>query len=142
MLGLGLLFSNSCRKSDNSQYFYDPAKDTSAPKINISVPTMNQLFNYGDDIHIVGTVSDLQTTLVAGKLSTLAIKLDELKNTDSVYLNTLLYRTPLVDAKDSYLFNEKILILSGANPTLCRLEVTATDYASKITKDTVYFKIQ
>lgn len=134
--------SSSCKRSNNSKYFYDAKKDTSAPKINISVPLINDTYNYGEDVHIVGTVTDLQVTGFGGKLQSLTIKVDELDNIDSTYIGALLLRTPNVDAKEGYTFNEKMLLFSGANPTFCRLEVSASDYSSKTTKDTVYFKIQ
>ncbi len=136
------MVSTSCKRSNNSKYFYDAKKDTSAPKINISVPLINDTYSYGEDIHIVGTVTDLQVSGFGGKLQTLNIQVDELNNLDSVFIKTLLLKTPNVDAKEGFTFNEKMLIFSGANPTFCRLEVKATDYSSKTTKDTVYFKIQ
>ena len=134
--------SASCRRSNNSKYFYDSKKDTSAPKINISVPLQNDNYNYGEDIHIVGTVTYLQTVGFGGKLQTLNIKVEELNNLDSVYIADLLVKTPNVDAKEGFTFNEKMLLFTGANPTLCRLVVSATDYSSKTTRDTVYFHIQ
>ena len=134
--------SSSCRRSNNSKYFYDSKKDTSAPIINISVPIKNDTYNYGDDIHIVGTVTDLQTKDFAGKLSTLSIKVDELNNIDSVFIANMLQKNPDVDSKAGYTFNEKMLIFSGANPTFCRLEIAAMDYSGKTTRDTVYFHIQ
>ncbi|MCC7030051.1 MAG: hypothetical protein IT257_07080 [Chitinophagaceae bacterium] len=134
--------SVSCRRSNNSKYFYDAKKDTSAPIINISVPIKNDTYNYGDDIHIVGTVTDLQTAGFGGKLSTLSIKIDELHNWDSTFVGVMLQKNPAVDAKEGYPFNEKMLIFSGANPTFCRLEVAAADYSGKTTRDTVYFHIQ
>ncbi len=135
--------STSCRRSNNSKYFYDAKKDTSAPKINISVPLQNDTYNYGEDIHIVGTVTDLQTTGFGGKLYSLAIKVEELNNIDSTYIKDLLLKTPGVDAKEGYTFNEKMLIFGSPNPpTFCRLQVVATDYSSKTTSDTVYFHIQ
>lgn len=138
-----IVVSSSCRKSNNNKYFYDPLKDTSAPVINISVPLINDTYNYGEDVHIVGTVTDLQTTNMAGKLQTLTIKVDELNHTDSIFIQTLLLKTPLVDAKEGFTFNEKMLIFGSANPpTFCRLDITASDYSNKITRDTVYFTIQ
>jgi hypothetical protein len=65
------LVSSSCRRSNNSKYFYDAKKDTSAPKINISVPLINDTYSYGEDIHIVGTVTDLQVSGFGGKLQSL-----------------------------------------------------------------------
>jgi hypothetical protein len=85
--------SASCRRSNNSKYFYDSKKDTSAPKINISVPLQNDNYNYGEDIHIVGTVTDLQTVGFGGKLQTLNIKVEELNDLDSVYIADLLVKT-------------------------------------------------
>ena len=87
--------SASCRRSNNSKYFYDSKKDTSAPKINISVPLQNDNYNYGEDIHIVGTVTDLQTVGFGGKLQTLNIKVEELNDLDSVYIADLLVKTLL-----------------------------------------------
>lgn len=134
--------SVSCRRSNNSKYFYDIIKDTIAPVINISVPVQNDTYNYGDDIHIVGTVTDLQSVGFGGKLSTLSIKVVELDNVDSLYIQDMLVKNPVVDAKEGFTFNEKMLIFSGANPTFCRLEVTAADYSLRTTRDTVYFHIQ
>ena len=135
------LFSASCRKSNNSKYFYNPDNDTSAPKINISVPIVNDTYTYGEDIHVVGTVTDLQSTNFGGKLKTLEIKIDELYTIDSSFITQMFVRTPNVDEKEGYTFNEKLVIFSGADPTFCRLVVSASDYSSKMTRDTVYFAI-
>ena len=62
-LALGVLFTTSCKKSDNSIYFYNESRDTMAPTIQTNAPLNSEIFYYGDDIHIVGNVVDKETDM-------------------------------------------------------------------------------
>lgn len=137
-----LVSVSSCRRSNNSKYFYDAKKDTIYPIINISVPVQNTTYLYGEDIHIVGTVTDLQTAGKGGSLQSLKIQVDELNSVDSAFIKAILLKTPVVDTKEGFTFNEKTIVLWGTGTTFYRLLVTATDYSSRTTIDSVYFTIQ
>lgn len=137
---VGNLFQ-SCKQTNNDKYFYNAGRDTIAPKIATSVPLQNSTFNFGQDIHMVGVVTDLESTNKGGKLKSLVLDFSEINNTDHTVLKTFLNRTPDVDGKEGYTFNEKWAVVSGTSPTFCRFMVTATDYAGKVTKDSVFFSI-
>lgn len=133
----------ACRKSNNSKYYYNPLNDTISPIIKISVPTPGFQYNFMDDVHIVGTVTDYETVARGGKLATLSIKVDELNMIDNSFKKNILTSTPDVDNKGGFSFNEKFMMVSNdANPTLCRLTVEAMDYINKFKRDTVYFYIK
>lgn len=144
-LGTVLFISglNSCKQTNNDKYFYNAGRDTIAPKIATSVPVQNSVYAYGDDIHMVGVVTDLESTNKGGKLKTLVLNFSSLNPDDSTLKVTYFNRNPLVDGKEGYTFNEKWSIVSGAtSPTFCRFLVTATDYAGKVTKDSIFLSVQ
>ncbi|HMN32663.1 MAG TPA: hypothetical protein PKA54_04765 [Chitinophagaceae bacterium] len=134
---------SSCRKSNNSKYYYNPLNDTISPQITISVPLSNNIYQYMDYVHIVGTVTDYETVKRGGKLASLSIIVDELNSVDSTFRKNLFKAYPDVDSKGGYTFNEKFMLLSNdVTPTFCRLSVETMDYINKFTRDTVYFSIQ
>ena len=133
----------SCRQTNNDKYFYNPGRDTIAPKIAISVPTMNATYIFGADIHMVGVVTDLESTNKSGKLQTLTLDLSRVEPTDHTVITTYLNRSPVVDGKEGYTFNEKWAVVSNpGTPVFCRLMVTAKDYAGRVTQDSVFVTVQ
>lgn len=124
-----LLSSVSCK-----QYLantgYNPDKDTLAPKVKITVPILNSTYSYGDDIHLIGSVSD-------AKIKTLHLEITS--GTNIIYS-----KSPYVDGKDGYTFNEVFNYNIGGPPTPCKLQVTVTDYATNTHTviDSTLFTIQ
>lgn len=144
LAGLALCVAgmNSCKQTNNDKYFYNAGRDTIAPKIATSVPLHNSVYSYGQDIHMVGVVTDLESTNKGGKLKSLVLNFSSLNPTDSTLNVTYFNRTPLVDGKEGYTFNEKWAVVSGTSTTFCRFLVTATDYAGKVTKDSIFVSVQ
>ena len=144
IMGLASLLAgmNSCKQTNNDKYFYNAGRDTIAPKIATSVPLQNASYSYGQDIHMVGVVTDLESTNKGGKLKSLVLNFSSLNSLDSTLKTTYFNRTPVVDGKEGYTFNEKWAVVSGTSTTLCRFLVTATDYAGKVTKDSIFLTVQ
>ena len=142
--GLMLLGSMySCKQTNNDKYFYNPGRDTIAPKIVTSVPTANAVYIYGQDIHMVGVVTDLESENKSGKLQTLTLDLSRVDAVDHTVITNYLNRSPEVDGKEGYTFNEKWAVVSNpGTPVFCRFMVTAKDYAGRITKDSVFLTVQ
>lgn len=132
-------FITSCRRSSNSKYFYDANKDTIAPVIKISVPQAGGIFAYGQHVHIVGTVTDYQSIGKTGKLMNMKIEVMEMAKADTSYISTHLLKTPDIDSKEGYTFNEKMLILFGPTSGFFKLRINATDYALRTATDSLYF---
>jgi hypothetical protein len=135
-------FFNSCKQTNNDKYFYNANRDSISPKIVTSVPLQNATYAFGQDIHMVGVVTDLESTNKGGKLQTLTVNLSQVTAADHQIINTYLNATPDVDGKEGYTFNEKWAIVSGSSTVFCRLLVTAKDYAGRVTKDSVFFSVQ
>lgn len=141
-LVLGIVGMNSCKQTNNDKYFYNAGRDTIAPKIATSVPLPNSTYSYGQDIHLVGVVTDLESTNKGGKLKSLVLNFSSLNPLDSTLNVTYFNRTPNVDGKEGYTYNEKWTIVSGVSTTFCRFLITATDYAGKVTKDSIFISVQ
>jgi hypothetical protein len=143
-LALGILFTTSCKKSDNSIYFYNESRDTIAPIIQTNAPLNSEIFYYGDDIHIVGNVVDKETEKTSGKLKSLTIEVLQMNATyDTVKNNTpILLKKPAVDGKEVYTFNTKMLVNFGTEITYYRLLITTYDYSGRSASDTTKFSIQ
>ena len=133
---------NSCKQTNNDKYFYNAGRDTIAPKIATSVPLQNSVYAYGQDIHMVGVVTDLESTDKGGKLKSLVLNFSSVDPVDHNIITTYYNRTPVVDGKEGYTFNEKWAVVSGVSTTFCRFLITATDYAGKVTKDSIFLSIQ
>jgi len=139
------MVQTSCTKDESiDRYNYIAENDTISPVLSISVPTLNQVYAYGDDVHIVGTVTDLEKYVVtndpvdqpkAGSLNSLHIQVQDLTNGN----NILLDKTPNVAGKDGYTFHEKFVIVAGTGTTNMKLIVTAEDASSKVTADSIDF---
>ncbi len=133
---------SSCKQTNNDKYFYSPSRDTIAPKIVTSVPAPSSTYTFGQDIHMVGVVTDLESENKGGKLQTLTLDLSQINPSDHAVIQTYLNKTPLVDGKEGFTFNEKWAITVGTGIVYCRFMATAKDYAGKITKDSVLFSVQ
>jgi hypothetical protein len=130
---LTICFSMSCKQKTYNRYAYDQNKDTIPPVLAFTVPIELQNYSYGEDIHLVGTVTDLEsknkTSQKSGKLKSLYMNVSIMdKNVDTViksfynvYLN--------VDGQISFPIVKKTLVNSGAGVTYCRFTGIATDYA-------------
>jgi hypothetical protein len=140
-IGLSSLFS--CKdKTNNDKYFYNALRDTVAPKIQINVPTTGALYNFGDDIHVIGTVTDLEVTNKSGKLKSLSLDIYQYNPANGMIVKSLMERDPNVDAKSGYTFSEKYTSAVGQPATIyCKLMVTAMDYSTRVSQDSVLFSI-
>lgn len=133
---------SSCKQTNNDKYFYSASRDTIAPKIVTSVPTASSTYTFGQDIHMVGIVTDLESTDKGGKLQTLNLDLSQIDPSNNSVIKTYLNKSPIVDGKEGFTFNEKWSIAVGSGVVYCRFMATAKDYAGKITKDSVLFSVQ
>lgn len=134
---------SSCKPSDNSIYYYNVNDDVLPPEIKISVPLANDLYSLTDDVHIVGTVKDLETATTGGMLSTLNVRVDQIDPANSnAVVKTLLNKNPNVQGKEGYTINEKFVVNFAPSTVYCRLLVTAYDPTGRFDIDSVYFSIQ
>lgn len=138
------IFVSSCQKIIADPYAYNVSNDSLAPEIEISVPAMNQVYSYGADVAIVGTVTDKESFkndnldpggYRAGQLKTLSIEVENLTTNNTL----LLKKNPDVDGLDGIAFNEKFSIIAGSGTTNCRLIIIAADAGGKVDRDTVLF---
>ncbi len=140
-IGLGSLYSRK-DKTNNDKYFYNALRDTVAPKIQINVPIIGSLYNFGDDIHVIGTVTDLEVTNKSGKLKSLSLDIYQYNPANGQIVKTLMQRDPNVDTKSGYTFSEKYTSAVGQPATIyCKLIVTAMDYSTRVSQDSVLFSI-
>jgi len=143
---LGLIFVCnlfSCKKSNNNDLFYNSLHDSIPPVNAISVPINTGgtiTYHYGDYIHFVGTVTDLETAYKSGKLSSLILEVNQVNLSDSNIRNYLT-STPNVDGKDGFTFNEQLIIPVGTLPIQCKFTITSTDYSGRKDKDSLYFQV-
>ncbi|MBL7764680.1 MAG: hypothetical protein JNJ58_01200 [Chitinophagaceae bacterium] len=136
-----LIFS-ACKDTNNDKYFYNPDRDTIRPQIAVTTPLLNDIFSYGEDVHFVGTITDLQSEGKTGKLLSFHMVVEQLNATKDTVVKTLLNKYPVVDGKDGYTFNEKIVIPVGSGVTNCIMKAWVTDYASKKDSVSISFTIQ
>lgn len=140
---LGLYGLNACQPSMNTgSVFYDALSDTIAPVVAISVPIDNAQYVYGEDIHIVGVVTDLQAKMKAGKLKTLKLTVNQTDPNNQSIIKELLQKNPSVDGKEGYTLNEKLMLAGGSGTTYCQAKATATDYSGRTFTDSVSFTIK
>ncbi|MBL7773976.1 MAG: hypothetical protein JNM95_14020 [Chitinophagaceae bacterium] len=138
-----LALMSACKPSSNSIYYYNPEEDVVAPEIKISVPLSNDLYNLTDDVHIVGTVKDMETTTTGGSLKTLHIQVDQIDPAhDDAVIKTLLVKNPDVNSKEGYTINEKFVVNFAASTVYCRLTVVAYDQTDRFDTKEVRFSIQ
>ena len=135
------VFMSSCKRSDNSIYYYNVEEDVIAPEVKISVPEEGALFNLTYDVHVVGTVKDLETEYTAGSLKSLSVRVDQLDNVSGEPIKILLNKTPLVDGKEGYTFNEKFVVNYAPQTVKCLLTVTAYDQTGRFDIKTREFSI-
>lgn len=140
---LGLYGLNACQPSmSTGSVFYDALSDTIAPVVAISVPADNAQYVYGEDIHFVGVVTDLQAKMKAGKLKTLNLTVNQTDPNNQSIIKQLLQKNPAVDGKEGYTLNEKLMLSSGSGTTYCQAKATATDYSGRTFTDSVSFTIK
>lgn len=138
------MYFTSCEKSDNSIYFYSAERDTIAPKIVTIAPLNSDIFYYGDDIHIVGSITDLETIKTNGKLKSVSLIVNRMNATYDTILSTtpLLSKSPDVDGKEWYKFTEKVLVNTGSTTTYYQLNIKSYDYSGRFTEEVRKFTIQ
>lgn len=144
---LCILGVSSCEQDINDRFEYQSSQDSIPPVISLSVPAMNQVYQYGNHVAIVGTVSDLESEkndihdpgFRKGELRSVSIEVDNI--TDGT---KLLIRNPNVVGQDGIGFNERVEIISGTGIKDCRLIIVATDAseAGYTVRDTVNFTYQ
>lgn len=140
---LGVYTLNACQPSmSTGGVFYDALSDTLAPVVAISVPADNAQYVYGEDVHIVGVVTDLQAKMKAGKLKSLNLTVNQTDATNQTIIKTLLQKNPGVDGKEGYTLNEKLMLTGGIGTTYCQAKATATDYSGRTFTDSVSFSIK
>ncbi len=135
----------SCKQKTFNRYAYDANKDTIPPVLSITVPVNMDTYMYGEDIHIVGTVTDLQSKNTLhqnpGKLKSLSLNISIMDPIADTVIKVLFAKTPNVDGKDGYLINEKTYLPSGVGVTNCRFKGITTDYADRKDSSVVNFTI-
>lgn len=133
----------SCKRSDNSIYYYSESRDTMAPEILPSVPTPNYIYSTGTTVNIVGNVTDNESVNRGGKLKTLRIKLDQIEpsNKDSV-LKTLKDIYYPVDGLTGKTYITQYDAGFHSSMIYCMLTLTAKDYANREKIVTTKFAIQ
>ncbi len=133
----------SCKRSDNSIYYYSESRDTMAPEILPSVPTPNYIYSTGATVTIIGNVTDNESAKRGGKLKTMRIKLDQIEpsNKDSV-LKTLKDVYYPVDGSTGTTY--RAIYDAGFHSSMiyCLLTLTAKDYANREKIVTTKFAIQ
>lgn len=135
-------FVSSCKQDITDRFEYVASQDSMVPMINMSVPAMNQSYDYGNHVAIVGTVTDLESAkndihdpgFRKGELKSLSIEVQDLTNG-----NTLLQRNPDVTGTDGYSINERVEIVTGTGTANCKLTIVATDASDKSTTETIDF---
>lgn len=133
----------SCKdKSNNDKYFYNALRDTSAPRLDIRTPSEGSVFQFGDDVNVVGTVTDLEVTGKSGKLQSLNLEITQYDPSNDTLIKTLMKRTKDVDGLAGYTIIEKYSTPAwGAATIYCRLDVVATDYSTRVGRDSLFFTI-
>ena len=138
-------FSFSCKQKDLNRYAYDLNKDTIAPVLAITVPVNLDTYSYGEDIHIVGTATDLESKNSirqnAGKLKSLYLNISIMDPIADTVLKVLFQKSPDVNGDAGYIINEKTFLVSGAGTSKCRFTGVATDYADRKDSSVVYFTV-
>lgn len=141
VLGTFTLVS-SCKQDVSDRFEYVMADDTIAPVITLSVPAMNQTYQYGNHVAIVGTITDLESEkndihdpgFRKGQLKKVSILVEDITHGE-----TLLVRNPVVTGLDGYAINERVEIISGSGTTDCKLTITVTDGNNKTVREEVDF---
>jgi len=135
----------SCKQKNTNRYAYDANKDTIPPVLNITVPVNLDTYTYGEDIHIVGTVTDLESknsiSMKSGRLRSLYLNISIIDPIADTATKVLLIKTPNVDGKDGYTINEKTFLNSGVGTTYCKFTGVAIDYSDRKDSSVVYFTI-
>lgn len=131
-----LLAVVSCKRVDlTSRYAYNANKDTIAPVLSFTVPVNLDNYAYGEYIHMVGTVTDLESKNLssskAGRLKSLYITVSTIDPLQDTVIKTIFTRWPDVDGKSGVTVNETTTVTSGSGTTYCRLTSVATDYANR-----------
>ena len=120
-------------------------RDTIPPVLTFTVPVNLDTYLYGQDIHLVGTLTDLESKNYlrenAGKLKSLYINVSTIDPVADTVIKPLLVKNLNVDGKYAYTINEKTVILSGSGTTYCRLKSWATDYANHTDSALVNFTV-
>ena len=145
LLLMSICLAFSCKQKNPNRYAYDANRDTIPPVLNITVPVNMDNYVYGEDIHIVGTATDLESKnsihMNSGRLRSLYLNVSIIDPIADTVIKALLVKNPAVDGKDGYTINEKTFLNSGAGTTYCRFTGIATDYADRKDSSVVYFTI-
>lgn len=125
----------SCKRVDlTSRYAYNANKDTIAPVLSFTVPVNLDNYAYGEYIHMVGTVTDLESknsiSSKSGRLKSLYITVATIDPVQDTIIKTIFSRWPEVDGKSGVTINETTTVSSGSGTTYCRLTSVATDQAN------------
>ncbi len=140
---LAFLAFFSCKRSDNSIYYYSESRDTMAPVILPSVPTSNYIYSLGSTVTIIGNVTDNESEKRGGKLKTMRIKLDQIEpsNKDSVLKTLKDFYFP-VDGSTGTTYRTTYDAGFHTSMIFCLLTLTAKDYANRETVVTTKFAMQ
>jgi len=135
----------SCKQKNLNKYAYDANKDTIPPVLAITVPQDLENYVYGEDIHIVGTLTDLQSRdklhQNAGKLKSLYLEIAIVDAVADTVKSYLYQSRPNVDGKSGFIINEKTFMTSGGTTTVCRFTGVAIDYADRKDSTVAHFTI-
>ncbi|QLH44191.1 MAG: hypothetical protein HWD58_00265 [Bacteroidota bacterium] len=111
-------------------------------RIDIRTPSKGASFQFGDDVNVIGTVTDLEVTGKSGKLQSLSIEIVQYDPAKDTIIKTLMKRTPDVDGLAGFTMLEKYSTPAwGAATIYCRLHVVATDYSTRVGRDSLLFTV-
>ena len=130
-----VLALSSCKQKLTNVDAYDLYKDTIAPVLSVTVPVNLDSYLYGEDIHIVGTATDLMARNniheYAGKLKSLSFTMEQIDPLSNAVIKVMYAKSLAVDGKSGYIFNDGTSVLSGSGTLYCRLTGVLTDYADR-----------
>ena len=145
LLVLVCMVQISCKQKKYDYNEYNMYKDTIRPVLTVTVPVDLDNYSYGENIHIVGTATDLESknpiSIKAGKLSSLHLQVSIIDPLADTVKQIILDKYPNVNGKEGFTFNEKTAVFSGAGATYCRLKGMLIDYAGRKDSALINFTI-
>jgi hypothetical protein len=135
----------SCKQKNQYPYAYNLNRDTIPPDLRMTVPVNMDTYSYGEDIHIVGTLTDLESrnssTLKAGKLKSLYLNVSIVDGVMDTVQKVIFQKWLNVDSKEGYTINEKTIVTGGGGPVKCKFRGIAVDYADHADSTVLYFTV-
>ncbi|HNF71759.1 MAG TPA: hypothetical protein PLP34_05050 [Chitinophagaceae bacterium] len=144
-LGIGIFIFSSCKQKLNNTDAYNLNKDTIPPVLALTVPVELDSYLYGEDIHIVGTITDLMSRNklheYPGKLKSLSLVVQTMDIVADTVLKTVFSKNVPVDGKSGLVINELTSVWGSGGVTNCRLKGMAMDYADRRDSVEIHFTV-